>query len=89
MAEISNQTILEMVSNVKDDTSEIKNHLKELNGKVAAHEKWINTNNNVVTKEAPSLIKKVERIDKKIYAAGAVLATIQIILGYFIALYKK
>lgn len=89
MKEISNQTILEMVSNVKGDTGEIKDHLRELNGKVASHEKWINTNDNVVTKEIPSLVKKVEVIDKKIYAAGAVLATIQIIIGFFITLYKK
>lgn len=89
MKDISNQAILEMVSNVKEDTGEIKDHLKELNGKVASHEKWINTNNNVVTKEIPSLVKKVEIIDKKIYAAGAVVATIQILIGFFVTLYKK
>lgn len=81
MKEVSNETILEMVSNIKGDTNEIKNHLKELNGKVASHEKWINTNDNMVTKDLPNSIDRVADIEKKIYAAGAILIFIQVLLS--------
>ena len=68
----------ENIQLILDNLTDIKEHLKTLNGQVAKHSDWVNRYDIRVANEIPEQAKKISDINKKIFVFTGVLAGINI-----------